>query len=898
MKKHLIFVFLIIVISASHAFAHREDCDVWDVDVTGFSEVELLFDRVYGFAQTEIEATVSGPPSYCFDYEFYAAIESEFEGPNVYSSIPESGKPDATIVEVEHDDVEAEKGTYCVTSNHQYGGSFTWNNHKGEDILVILTGDGGISSVPACITIDEEPTPTPTPTPTPGCIESLEGSLPPCPLPIQVEVRTVGFAGDYAVLKYPAPGTLISDPTWTRGSSDNSENVVAYKKGTETSVMKLSASFALATQPPPGQALNITVRVKNGGNVVATASSPVSVTGTTFSISDLSMTAALETTPSVKKGNYTFAWEVSENGQNWRSAGSSEHIIYWTFGDVVEPPSCSSQSVQRDCLFVNNGGNTDWPGLYDRALEKAIGQLPPGAQTPDQIAKALAFNIDDQNVYNPSNPAVDQQHPLSAYNVAQGVQCSVNANLLRGLLRSIGINNSEVIYLWGGSPDNMDKRETVGGGSTYGYKTFRTSVSTGGMSEFYYSLQAIRPESNEGASLLYKDPHFTFHAMVKLFDEPDGGTNNLNSKYYDPSYAKRLQANPTRYSDYPYVNSNLMWRKSANLDDPTNHRFVENDATKPYVVRALRLNAFCLPNSRTCDPNLTKLSRRTLSYLVASLPKTSVFDGQGASTFSVWRPSDGIWYTRNAYDNSYRYSQFGQNGDKLMPGDYDGDGLTDYAVFRPSNSTVYIFESDTETTRTFAWNSPSDKPAYGDFDGDGKNDIAFYTPESRQWYVNRSSDGVTYSSTLGNNGGLPVSGDFDGDGKTDIAVYTQDRWGTWLWMGANGEVAGQETGGGSTDIPVPGDYDGDGKTDFALYRPSNHYWQILYSAGGASQFYLGVTGDIPAPGDYDGDGKTDVALWSPSNGHWLVVNSNDGTTREDFWGGQAFGDIPVGAALY
>lgn len=104
-------------------------------------------------------------------------------------------------------------------------------------------------------------------------------------------------------------------------------------------------------------------------------------------------------------------------------------------------------------------------------------------------------------------------------------------------------------------------------------------------------MQAIRPESNEGSVRVSKDPHFTFHAMVKIFGLPDSSASNLNARYYDPSYAKRLQADPTRYSDYPYTNNNLMFRKVANLDDPNprNHRFVENNETEPFVVRAFPL---------------------------------------------------------------------------------------------------------------------------------------------------------------------------------------------------------------------------------------------------------------------------------------------------------------------
>lgn len=756
-----------------------------------------------------------------------------------------------------------------------------------------------------CKTINEPP---PTPTPTPGCTPLTNGSLPPCPsptptptptpTPIVIEVNTVGFDVDYSVYKF-LTGILIPDPTWTKGSPANTGNVFAYKKGTETTALKLSAGFTLSS--PPGQPLNAKVRVKYNGSPIAETNTSVLVSGSTFSIQDLQVTSVLEATPRVKKGNYTFAWEVTvDDGQNWRPAGSSEHIIFWTYSDVIEPPNCRNDVIKRNCLFVNNGDDEDWPGLYDLALEKAIGGLNPADQTPDQIAKSLAFNIDNQINYNPAVGFADTRHPLDAYTELRGVQCSVNANLLRGLLRSIGVNNSETIYVWGGKPNNTDRRENETGGMTYGYIVRTSSVNTGNYSDFYYSLQAIRPESNESIRLP-KDPNFTFHAMVKVFDEPDGGTNNLNARYYDPSYAKRLQANPTRYSAYPYINNDLKYRKAANLDDvlPRNHRFVENDATKPYVVRALSLSNFCLPNGRTCNPpGDTKIftGRPVMNY-VAALPKTSIFDVQGVSTFSVWRPSNGGWYTRNTYDNSYTYGQFGLNGDKPMPGDYDGDGITDYAVFRPDNSTVYIWESDSQTLRTFVWNSATDKPVYGDFDGDGKSDIAFYRPDSQasQWYITRSSDAVTYSSTLGNTGGVPVSVDFDGDGKTDVAVYRQDRWGTWMWIGADGNSYGQETGGGNTDIPVPGDYNGDGKTDFALYRPSDHYWQILYSNNESSQFYFGVTGDIPVPGDYDGDGKTDVALWSPSNGRWRVRNSSDGTTTEDYWGGQSFGDIPVGA---
>lgn len=125
---------------------------------------------------------------------------------------------------------------------------------------------------------------------------------------------------------------------------------------------------------------------------------------------------------------------------------------------------------------MNNGDQEEYPGLFDKALEKAISDpdahpqcgIPIDAQTPDQIAKYLACNIDHQIIYNTGTNAPDREHPLEAYGPvgSAGVQCAVNANLLRGLLRSIGVNNAETVYVWGGKPDNPDKRATETGGLT------------------------------------------------------------------------------------------------------------------------------------------------------------------------------------------------------------------------------------------------------------------------------------------------------------------------------------------------------------------------------------------------------------------------------------------------
>ncbi len=176
MKKPLIFLFLIMVISASQAFAHVEDCYVWDATTTGYySEVTLeygMFVSVSGYAGTETEGDEGNPPFYCTEYEFGSFVGSYLTGPGIF------GQQDLytfdSIAEVEHESFEAEDpGSYCVASDHGIMVGFIWNDHSGQDQTI--TNIETTNSTNQCLTLDCEdlpnsekcPTPTPTPTPTP-----------------------------------------------------------------------------------------------------------------------------------------------------------------------------------------------------------------------------------------------------------------------------------------------------------------------------------------------------------------------------------------------------------------------------------------------------------------------------------------------------------------------------------------------------------------------------------------------------------------------------------------------------------------------------------------------------------------------------------------------------------
>ncbi len=93
------------------------------------------------------------------------------------------------------------------------------------------------------------------------------------------------------------------------------------------------------------------------------------------------------------------------------------------------------------------------------------------------------------------------------------------------------------------------------------------------------------------------------------------------------------------------------------------------------------------------------------------------FDGNGKTDMTVFRPSNGIWYTvpslvQNAVSTASSFGfQWGLVGDIPQPADYDGDGETDYAVFRPSTGAWYINNSGSNTISIPTWGTATDRPA-------------------------------------------------------------------------------------------------------------------------------------------------------------------------------------------
>jgi hypothetical protein len=299
-----------------------------------------------------------------------------------------------------------------------------------------------------------------------------------------------------------------------------------------------------------------------------------------------------------------------------------------------------------------------------------------------------------------------------------------------------------------------------------------------------------------------------------------------------------------------------------------------------------------LANARCISATATDADGNTSEFspCVAIKTATSDYDRDGLADLTVWRPSDGNWYTLRSSDGGVGSIHFGQNGDRPAPGDFDGNGQTDYTVYRPADGDWYtLFNPGFNFTQTH-WGLSADLPIPGDYDGDGIDDLTVWRGAGGTWYSVLSNGGPAVVQ-WGAGGDRPVSGDFDGDGRNDRAIY---RSGVWWILNSRDNSSTVVSFGLGTDRPVAADYDGDGKTDIAVFRPSDGVWYFLQSGAGHSfaAVQWGIASDTPVPADYDGDGRADPAIYR--GGVWWILRSSDGGFSTVSFGLPA--DLPIPAA--
>lgn len=153
---------------------------------------------------------------------------------------------------------------------------------------------------------------------------------------------------------------------------------------------------------------------------------------------------------------------------------------------------------------------------------------------------------------------------------------------------------------------------------------------------------------------------------------------------------------------------------------------------------------------------------RLVRYNLLSTPSASSdFDGDGLADATVFRPSQGTWFTLNTGNGSVSINQFGVNGDLPVDGDFDGDGRADLAVFRPSEGAWFVQRSSNPTSFiTVSFGQNGDRPVAADYDKDGKTDIAVWRPANGTYFILRSSDDQTsfFAFPFGQAGDIPILG--------------------------------------------------------------------------------------------------------------------------------------------
>lgn len=272
------------------------------------------------------------------------------------------------------------------------------------------------------------------------------------------------------------------------------------------------------------------------------------------------------------------------------------------------------------------------------------------------------------------------------------------------------------------------------------------------------------------------------------------------------------------------------------------------------------------------------------------------YDGDGRTDVTVFRPSNGFWYSKSSLTGGLKAQQFGTGNDIVASNlDFDGDGISDYAFARIDQTngqvTFNILQSQTGTVRTTQLGNAAlgDSLVAGDYDGDGKMDLGIF--RNGLWTYIESSTGTTKTFQWGQDGDQTISGgDFDRDGKMDFAVARPTN-GVYVWyirLSSTGQSRAFTYGFSTDRIVKPFDFDGDGAGDVAVYRETDNvrtFYTMRSSDGQVTGMNWGFATDIFQLGDFDGDGKNDIVAIRNESGayYWYLAQTTNGFRTEP-WG--------------
>src|SRR5580765_4832549 len=126
-----------------------------------------------------------------------------------------------------------------------------------------------------------------------------------------------------------------------------------------------------------------------------------------------------------------------------------------------------------------------------------------------------------------------------------------------------------------------------------------------------------------------------------------------------------------------------------------------------FVFGAISAWAVCAPGPGPIGPGTANLRLR----------EAMDTDHDCKSDFTIFRPSDNVWYIGKS-GGGVSYTPWGlASFDYTVPGDYDGDGKGDIAVWRDTDGNYYYLSSSDNSYNVVHFGQSGDEPVARDYDG-------------------------------------------------------------------------------------------------------------------------------------------------------------------------------------
>ncbi len=182
------------------------------------------------------------------------------------------------------------------------------------------------------------------------------------------------------------------------------------------------------------------------------------------------------------------------------------------------------------------------------------------------------------------------------------------------------------------------------------------------------------------------------------------------------------------------------------------------------------------------------------------------WDGNGAATPGLYRPTTGFLYLRNTNDTGLADIEifFGIPGDLPVCGDWNGDGIQTIGIYRAATASFHLRNSNTQgfADVTFGASLSNAQPFAGDWDGDGRDHLGLWDRRNGAVRVYSPEGVLEYDGYFGTGDDQFLVGDWDQNATDTFAVVRGTRLLASSAMYGGGPITSQAIS--SSGIPVRG----------------------------------------------------------------------------------------------